>query len=250
MDSKEEIEKVGPVDAQAAGLLDSSSLQLGMDDATMANPPRERADVPVWSLTLPDETPRQESYCLYVRVLRESDAILEQDQKVPEYCWNDSISKDICEAQTRVPPGTFSVDLLSNTEFLVYKLPKTGRGMSDAESMLFGDLIRGSYLWGSAPADVFITQWTTLQARRDKAKTREYRHRIMVERLAAAQARLQDLDLVAQKRKEHALNPVARGRGMIHQAHKYLAQQHGRELECVLGSAPTLPVPRLDCYTG
>ena len=52
--------------------------------------------------------------------------VLEQDHKVPDNCWNAGISKDICEARTRVLPGTFSVDLLSDTEFLVYKLPKTG----------------------------------------------------------------------------------------------------------------------------
>ena len=80
------------------------------------------------------------------------------------------------------------------------------------------------------------------QVRRDKAKTSEYCWRITVEGLAAAQARLQDLDLVAQKRKEHALNPVGRGRGMIHKADKYLAQQHGREPERVPGLAPTLPI--------
>ena len=106
MDSKEGIEKVAPVNAQAVGLLVSSSLWLGRDDAAMADPPREGADGPVRSLTSPDETPRWESYCLYVRVLRDSDAILEQDHKVPEYCWNAGISKDICEAQTRVPLDT------------------------------------------------------------------------------------------------------------------------------------------------
>ena len=53
------------------------------------------------------------------------------------------------------------MDLLSDAEFLVYKLPKTRWGMSDAKSMLFGDLIRGSYLWGGALADVFVTQRTT-----------------------------------------------------------------------------------------
>ena len=98
MDSKEGIEKVMPVDAQAVGLLDPSFLQLGADDAPMADPPREWVDSPVGSCAGPDETPRQESYCLYVRVLRDSDVILEQDHKVPEYCWNAGISKDICEA--------------------------------------------------------------------------------------------------------------------------------------------------------
>ena len=141
-------------------------------------------------------------------MLRDSDVVVEQDRKVPDYCWNAGISKDICKAQTRVLLGTFSVDLLSDTEFLVYKLPKTGRGMSEAESMLFADLIAGSYLWAGVLADVFVTLWTTQQARRDKAKTQEYRRKITVECLAAAQARLQDLDLAARKRRELKENTV------------------------------------------
>ena len=126
MDSKEGIEQVVPVDARAAGLLDPSLPRSGTDDAAMADPPRGWAGGPVGSLTSPGENPRWESCCLYIRVLRDSDIVLEQDRKVPDYCWNASIRKDICKAQTRVLPGTFSVDLLSDTEFLVYKLPKTG----------------------------------------------------------------------------------------------------------------------------
>ena len=133
MDSKEGIEKVVPVDAQAVELLDPSFLRLGTHDVATADPPRERAGSPTWSYVSPDEHPRWESNCLYVRVLRDSDAILEQDRKVPEYCWNAGISKDICEARTGVVPGTFSVDLLSDTEFLVYCIPKMTRGMSDHE---------------------------------------------------------------------------------------------------------------------
>ena len=242
MDSKEGIEKVMPVNAQAAGLLDPSLLWLGADDATTADPPREWADSLAGSCATLDETPRWESYCLYVRVLRDSDAILEQDRKVPEYCWNTGISKDICEAWTGVVPGTFSIDLLSDTEFLVYRLLKTGCGMSDHESVCHADLIAGLYLWAGSLADIFVTQRTTQQVRRDKARTQEYCRRITVEWLAAAQARLQDLDLVAQKRKERALNPVGRGRGMIHRADKYLAQQHGREPERVPGPSPALPI--------
>ena len=109
-----------PVDAQAAGLLDPSLLQSGMDDAVTADLPRERAGGPVRSPTSLGENPRWESCCLYIRVLRDSDIVLEQDRKVPDYCWNAGICKDICEAQTRALPSTFSVDLLSDTEFLVY----------------------------------------------------------------------------------------------------------------------------------
>ena len=178
MDSKEGIEKVVPVDAQAVGLLDPSLLWLGADNAAMADPPREQADSLAGSCAMPDETSRWESYCLYIRVLRDSDAILEQDRKMPDYCWNAGISKDICEAQTGVVPGTFPIDLLSDMEFLVYRLPKTGRGMSNHESVRYADLIAGLYLWAGSPADIFVMQWTMQQARRDKARTQEYRWRI------------------------------------------------------------------------
>ena len=77
MDSKEGIEQVAPVDAWAAGLLDPSLLRSGKDDAMMADPPREWAGGPVGSPTLPGENTRRESCCLYVRVLRDSNVVLE-----------------------------------------------------------------------------------------------------------------------------------------------------------------------------
>ena len=242
MDSKEGIEQVVPVDARAAGFLDPSLLRSGMDDAVMAGPPRGKAGGPVGSPTSPGENPRWKSCCLYIRVLRDSDVVLEQDLKVLDYCWNAGICKDICEARTRVLLGTFSVDLLSDTEFLVYKLPKMGRGMSEMESALFADFIGGSYLWAGVPADVFVTPRTIQQVRRDKTKTHEYCRRITVERLATVQAQLRDLDLAARKQKELRENPVGHGRGMIRRADKYLAQQHGKELLQASGLVPAPPV--------
>ena len=49
MDSKEGIEKVAPVDAQAAGLLDPSFLWPGTHNAATADLPRERAGSPTGS---------------------------------------------------------------------------------------------------------------------------------------------------------------------------------------------------------
>ena len=60
-------------------------------------------------------------------------------------------------------------------------------------------------------------------------------------RLAAAQARLKDLEMVTQKCQECTANQVARGRGMIRRADKYLAQWHGKEPERIPGTAPILP---------
>ena len=205
MDSKEGIEKVMPADAQAAGLLDASLLRSDPDDTVMCpkdtpdNLPHKQVGSPARLSTMLDGLCKWESHCLYVRVLRDSDAILDQDRKVPEHCWNAGICKDICEARTEVIPGTFSVDLLSDTEFLVYKLLKTGRGMTWAETIVFINLIRGGYLWAGIPAEVFAVPRTMPQAKRDKMKTRNYRCLITVEQLAVAQAQLQDLDLATQK---------------------------------------------------
>ena len=114
--------------------------------------------------------------------------------------------------------------------------------MSETESALFADLIGGSYLWAGVPADVFVTPQTTQQARREKAKTCEYRRRITVERLAAAQARLQDLGLGAHKQRELRENLVGWGRGMIQRVDKYLAQQHGKELPRAPGPVSAPPM--------
>ena len=98
MNSKEGIAQVAPVDARAAGLLDPSLLRSGMDDTATADLPREQAGGPGGSPTSLGANPRRESCCLYIRVLRDSDIVLEQDCKVPDYCWNAGICKDICEA--------------------------------------------------------------------------------------------------------------------------------------------------------
>ena len=56
MDSKEGIEKVVPVDAQGAGLLDPSLPQSGTEDAATANPPK-KVGGPVGSPTAPEGNP-------------------------------------------------------------------------------------------------------------------------------------------------------------------------------------------------
>ena len=68
---------------------------------------------------------------------------------------------------------------------------------------------------------------------------REYRRKITVERLAATQARLRDLNLTTHRQKELRENPVGRGRGMIRRADKYLAQQHRKESPWAVGLEKT-----------
>ena len=88
------------------------------------------------------------------------------------------------------------MDLLSDTEFLVYRAYQRRPGVCPTARLgSYADLIMGSYLWAGSPATVFVTKWTTQEARKDKVKTKEYRQRITVQRLATAQARLKDLEM-------------------------------------------------------
>ena len=109
MDSKEGMEKAEPVDAQVGALLDPSHLLWGPDDAGASNVDTGTDLLWVGSPTRlsipPDGICKQESYCLFVRVLRDSNELLEQDCLIPEHSWNAGICQDICEAQSGVPPG-------------------------------------------------------------------------------------------------------------------------------------------------
>ena len=203
MDSKEGIGKTEPADARDEVTLDPSNQRLGPDDTgtnivdTGTDP--LRAGSPTGSSIPPDGIRKRESYCLFVRVLQDSKELLEQDRLIPEHSWNAGICQDICEARAGVPPGSLSVDLLSGSEFLLYKLPKTGRGMSYEDSEVFRDCVEGSYYWGSTRAIVDAAWRTHPQARRDKTKTRDYRRQVTVEQMASAEARLKQLDLAAHR---------------------------------------------------
>ena len=248
MDSEEGIEKLTPVDAQTVGLLDPSLPRTDLDDTVMS--PKDTLVAPScnWgcsqdrSPTAPEGIRKWESYCLYVRVLKDAEIILEQDHKVPGHSWNDCQNKDICEAWAGVDQGTFSVNLLSDTEFLVYTVPKTWCGMTWEQIVKFVDLIWGTYPWGGILSNMYVGQWTLAQGKRDKAKTHEYWCQITVEQLAATQAWLQELDLVIQKHKQQREDPRSCGWGMTHRADKYYAQQHGHEQELAPSPVPELPV--------
>ena len=172
-------------------------------------------------------------------MLQDSKELLERDRLIPEHSWNAGICQDICEAQAGVPPGSLSVDLLSGSKFLLYKLPKTGRGISYEDSEVFRDSVEGSYYWGGTHAIVDAARRTHPQARRDKTKTRNYRRQVTVEQMASAEARLKQLDLAARRQEEHKKNPEPRRWDMTRQADEHFPNQYVKEQ----GKAPRAPVP-------
>ena len=128
-----EHQRTGPDDAGANLVTGADSLGAG-SPAGLSAPP--------------DGFNKRESYCLFVRVLKDCKELLERDRLIPPHSWNEGLCLEICQARSGVPPGTLAVELLSDSEFLLMKLPKTGRGMTYDDAGLIQDCIEGSYYWG------------------------------------------------------------------------------------------------------
>ena len=61
------------------------------------------------SVLVPDGIRQRESYCLFVRVQKDGDAIPTKDQWIDLPAWNEHICKNICENQLGAEPDTFCV---------------------------------------------------------------------------------------------------------------------------------------------
>ena len=97
------------------------------DDATKgtgASPDSERSPA-----TVSQGMRRREAYCLLVRVAH-VDSVSALDAKVPDYVWTEVIARDICMYRIGAPSGTFIVELLSDTEFLLFQGPRSGPGIA------------------------------------------------------------------------------------------------------------------------
>ena len=75
---------------------------------------------PSWSAPT-DGLCRRESYCLLVWVVKDAIGLSEWDVRLPAHAWNEDIAVDIWESQIGCPAGTYKVQLLSDTEFLLRK---------------------------------------------------------------------------------------------------------------------------------
>ena len=161
--------------------------------------------------TVPDGLRARERYCVLVRVIKDVPGLSQRDLRVPTHSWDDLIAKDICEARIGCPPDTFKVQLLSDTEFLLQKLPTNGPELSWEEANAIIRLVGGDYFWCGTPAVVAPGHRTKKEAKYDLQETFAYRH-----------ARELEKTVVSQYRKSKKIKPVinrpetpGRGRGMI-----------------------------------
>ena len=108
------------------------------------------------------------------------------DAKVPDYVWNKVIAQDICTYRVGAPSGTFTVELFSDTEFLLFQGP---------------------------------AYYEAVQI--DLANTREYQQARILGQLAAIESRARNLAIENAKTPV----PQARGWGYTKRANHYFAQK-------------------------
>ena len=97
---------------------------------------------------------RRESYCLLVRVVKDTLGLSERDVQLPAHTWNEDITVDICESRIGCPPGTYKVQLLSDTEFLLRKRPTSGPEMNWQDANTVIGLIHGGFFWCGIPVSL------------------------------------------------------------------------------------------------
>ena len=163
---------------------------------------------------------RRESYCLLVRVVKDALGLSERDVRLPAHSWNEDIAVDICESRIGCPPGTYKVQLLSDTEFLLRKRPTSGPEMNWQDANAVIRLIHGDFLWCGVPVSLAAGHRSKKEAKYDLDATFAYRH-----------TRAQECTVLNQFRKDSKRTvlspkePQPRGRGMTRRADKFFAKK-------------------------
>ena len=209
---------------------------LGQESSVTGTPPTGRQTAPGQSAPT-DGIRCQESYCLLVQVTKDALRLSELDVRVPTHAWDENIATDICESRIGCPPGTYKVQLLSDTEFLLRKRPTSGPEMNwqDANAMI--RLIHGEYLWCGVLVSLAARYHTKKEVKYDLDATFAYQHTRTQERIALFKFR---------KDSKHSIitpkEPLSHGRGMTPHADKHFAKK--------VAGGPRLERPALRATAG
>ena len=114
----------------------------------------------------------REAYCLLVRVTRNVDSVSVLDAKVPDYVWTEAIARDICVYRVGAPANAFTVELLCDTEFLLFEGPQSGPGITWENAIKYIRVLHEIRDWGGTEVTVVAGQHTMRQSRIDLANTR------------------------------------------------------------------------------
>ena len=173
------------------------------------------------SVAMPEGLHRRELYCLLVRVAYNVDSVSALDQKVPNYVWNEVITRDICTYRVGVLAGTFNIELLSDIEFLLFPGPQSGPGMTWENTIPYIRILPDCHGWGGTEVTMVAGQRTMKQSKIDLANMRDYHQAHILGRLAGIEGRAQNLAIENTK----TLVPQARGRDYTRRADCYFAQK-------------------------
>ena len=189
------------------------------DDATKgtrASPESERSPA-----TVSQGTCQREAYCLLVWVTCNVYSVSTLDAKVPDYVWTEVIARDICTYRIGAPSGTFIVELLSDTEFLLFQGPQSGPGIAWKDTICYIRALHHIRDWGGMEVTVVIAQHTMRQFQIDLANTHEYRRACVLGQLAAVEGQARTLAMESPR----PMSPQGRGRGYTWRADCYYAQK-------------------------
>ena len=163
----------------------------------------------------------REAYCLLVWVACNVDSVSALDTKVPDYVWREAIARDICVYQMGALPNTFVVELLSDTEFLLFQGPWSGPRMAWEDTILYIRTLHDIQDWGGTEVTVIAGQHTMKQFRIDLANTRDYRRTRILGCLTAVENRAKSLVLDTPR----LVSPQGQGQGYTQRANHYYAQK-------------------------
>ena len=152
--------------------------------------------------------------------------------KVPDYVWTEVIAQEIYTYQVGAPAGTFTIELLSDMEFLLFQGPWSGPGMTWENTVPYIWILHDIHDWGSMEVTMVASQCTMMQSKINLANTREYRQAHILGQLAAVEGRSRSLAIKNKK----ALIPAARGKGYTRRANQYKRQlgAQTQNLPCML----------------
>ena len=207
-------------DARYSELLTPTRTPVKMEDDTTkgtgASPEGEKSPA-----TGPQGMCQREGYCLLVWVDRNVDSVSALDAKVPDYVCMEAIAQDICTYWIGAPPNTFVVELLSDTEFLLFQGPRSGPRMAWEDTILYIRTLHDIRDWGGMEVTVIVGQCTMKQSRIDLANTRDYRCTWIPGHLTAVEIPAKSLALDTPK----PVLPQSHSRGYTQRADRYYAQK-------------------------
>ena len=110
------------------------------------------------------------------RVVKDASGLSKRDVRLPAHAWNEDITVDICESRIGCPSGTYKVQLLSDTEFLLRKRPTSSPEMNGQDANTIIRLIRGLFLWCGVPVTLAAGHRSKKEAKYDLDATFTYQH--------------------------------------------------------------------------